>query len=151
MYFCGVFDSPATYQLVGQNSTSKSGRLGALFTFNDTEVTSRVGVSFLSESQACNNLRQETPKGISIDKLRQQTRSAWNEQVFSKITTTETNTTKLQQLYSAMYFMHLLPQNKTGENPLYKSTEPYYDDIFTFWDTVSTMMLWIHLNNDLMC
>lgn len=44
--------------------------------------------------------------------------------------------TKLNQLYSALYFMHLLPTNKTGENPGWKSEEPYYDDIFTFWDIV---------------
>lgn len=29
----------------------------------------------------------------------------------------------------------MIPTNKTGENPGWKSTEPYYDDIFTFWDT----------------
>ena len=33
-----------------------------------------------------------------------------------------------------LYGMHLLPTNKTGENPLWTSTEPYYDDIFTLWD-----------------
>lgn len=56
--------------------------------------------------------------------------------MFSKISTTDTDVNKINQLYTALYFMHLLPQNKTGENPLFKSTEPYYDDIFTFWDTV---------------
>ena len=33
-----------------------------------------------------------------------------------------------------MYGMILLPSNRTGENPLWNSTEPYYDDDFTFWD-----------------
>ena len=32
--------------------------------------------------------------------------------------------------------MNLIPTNKTGENPLWKSSEPYYDDIFTLWDLV---------------
>lgn len=44
--------------------------------------------------------------------------------------------TKLNQFYTALYFMNLLPTNKTGENPLWDSDEPYYDDIFTFWDIV---------------
>jgi len=30
--------------------------------------------------------------------------------------------------------MHLLSSNKTGENPKWNSTEPYYDDVFTIWD-----------------
>jgi putative alpha-1,2-mannosidase len=29
----------------------------------------------------------------------------------------------------------MIPSNKTGENPGWTSSEPYYDDIFTFWDT----------------
>lgn len=61
----------------------------------------------------------------------------WNTEVFNKITTTDTDETKLNQLYTSLYFMHLLPTNKTGENPLWKSEEPYFDDIYTFWDTVS--------------
>lgn len=60
----------------------------------------------------------------------------WNTEVLSKVRTSETDITKLNQLYSALYFMNLLPTNKTGENPLWESSEPYYDDIFTFWDTV---------------
>ena len=74
---------------------------------------------------------------MSFNSLRKETRSAWNEEVFGKVKTTEKNTTKLQQLYTSLYFMHLLPTNKTGENPLWESDEPYYDDIFTFWDVVS--------------
>lgn len=29
----------------------------------------------------------------------------------------------------------MIPSNKTGENPGWDSQEPYYDDIFTLWDT----------------
>lgn len=129
---------------------SETGRLGALFTFKDKEVISRVGVSFISTSQACSNVDSEIPDGTPLSKVREQTREAWNREVFSKVTTTETDTEKLNQLYSALYFMHLLPTNKTGENPLWKSKEPYYDDIFTFWDTVSCM--WFHhLGNVCFC
>ena len=42
--------------------------------------------------------------------------------------------TDLQLVYTMLYGMHLLPTNKTGENPSYQSSEPYYDDIFTLWD-----------------
>ncbi|PHH90632.1 hypothetical protein CDD83_3079 [Cordyceps sp. RAO-2017] len=150
VYFCGHFDVPATYRtfLGADNSSDKlaefstkpsyesdSARLGALFTFNQTQVVSRVGVSFVSVDQACSNVEREIPRDTQLSTVRQQTRDAWDSTVFSKVTTTETNTTKLNQLYSALYFMHLIPTNKTGENPLWESEEPYYDDIFTFWDT----------------
>jgi putative alpha-1,2-mannosidase len=78
------------------------------------------------------------PEGKSFDDIRDETKETWNSQVFRKVTTKETDVTKLNQLYSALYFMHLLPTNKTGENPLWDSGEPYYDDIFTFWDIVRT-------------
>lgn len=86
---------------------------------------------------------------MNLKQLQQQTRDAWNTEVFSKVTTSSANTTKLQQLYTALYFMHLMPQNKTGENPLWQSTEPYYDDIFTFWDTVSKHLTGSHAHSRL--
>ena len=154
VYFCGYFDTHFSYQtFLGKDFVSDTlvefssdeptyqsatARLGALFTFNQTQISSRVGVSFISTQQACSSVNSEIPKGTSLDQVKQATKDAWNSEVLGKVTTTETNVTKLQQLYSALYFMHLMPTNKTGENPLYQSTEPYYDDIFTFWDLVSS-------------
>lgn len=152
VFFCGYFDSTPTWKtFLGKDLTStelseygvettyesETQRLGAIFTFEDTAVKSRVGVSFISESQACSNVNTEIPADKSLASVRQDTRDAWNTEVLSKVRTSDTNTTKLTQLYTALYFMNLLPTNKTGENPLWNSEEPYYDDIFTFWDTVS--------------
>ncbi|KAI1275676.1 glycoside hydrolase family 92 protein [Xylaria sp. FL0933] len=149
-YFCGYFDQAATFKTflgkdatgttladygssASQNSTS---RLGAVFTFNSTSVTSRVGVSFISSEQACSNVDNEIPTGTTLDSLEANVKTAWANGVLSKITTTDTsNTTNLQLLYSSLYHLLQLPTNKTGENPLWSSPEPYYDDIFTFWDT----------------
>lgn len=151
VYFCSYFDAPSSYRTFlgadfvtddlvefGSETSyeSDSARLGALFTFNETSVVSRVGVSFISSEQACSNVNAEIPDGATLEDVRDETRESWNSQVFSKVTTTETNVTKLNQLYTALYFMHLLPTNKTGENPLWESDEPYFDDIFTFWDIV---------------
>lgn len=61
------------------------------------------------------------------------TKAEWNSKVLSKITTTAGNQTSLSLLYTSLYFMHLIPTNQTGENPGWTSTEPYYQDIFTFW------------------
>lgn len=153
MYFCGHFDpAPATYatflgegntndKLVAypaEDSVTSTSRLGALFTFNTTTVTSRVGVSFISTEQACQNVEAQIPAGTTRETLTDQTKEAWNNQVLSKITTTDTNTTNKELLYTSLYHMNIIPTNKTGENPLWTSTEPYYDDIFTLWDLVST-------------
>lgn len=112
-------------------------RLGAVFFFVDAEtiITSRVGVSFISTEQACANVDSQIPAGTTLESLTQATRDAWVDNVFSKVTTTDDRSKEnLQLLYSSLYHMHLLPTNKTGENPRWRSDEPYYDDIFTLWD-----------------
>jgi predicted alpha-1,2-mannosidase len=148
IYFCGYFDTPATTKtFVGVNETSSilsayttasnvnsTARLGAVFSFNSTTVTSRVGISFISTAQACGNVNAQIPAGTTLATLTSNAKQIWNEEVLSKITTTETNLNNLQLLYSSMYSMHLLPSNRTAENPLWNSTEPYYDDTFTTWD-----------------
>ncbi|KAI1334814.1 glycoside hydrolase family 92 protein [Xylariaceae sp. FL0016] len=149
VFFCGYFDQNASKKtFLGSNSTSEDlvdysdatsqssdARLGAVFTFNATQVISRVGVSFISTEQACSNVDSEIPSGTTLDTLEDDVKTAWSDQVLSKVTTTDTsNTTKLELLYSSLYHLLLIPTNKTGENPLWTSSEPYYDDIFTFWD-----------------
>ncbi|KAG8407092.1 hypothetical protein J3458_020586 [Metarhizium acridum] len=75
------------------------------------------------------------PQGSDGWELGKKTRDEWNVNGLGRITTPDTNVTKLTQLYTAMYFMYLLPTRKTGENPGWNSSEPYDDDIFTLWDT----------------
>ncbi|KAI1373676.1 glycoside hydrolase family 92 protein [Hypoxylon crocopeplum] len=160
VHFCGYFDQAATFKtFLGEDSTSddladysdaetqdSDSRLGATFTFDTTEVTSRVGVSFISPDQACANVDREIPAGTSLETLENNVKTAWNDQVLSKITTTDTsNSTKLQLLYSSLYHMSLIPTNKTGENPLWTSSEPYYDDIFTFWDLFRCTTALMHI------
>jgi putative alpha-1,2-mannosidase len=148
IYFCGYFDTPATVKtFLGVNETSSvlsmyttatsvasTARLGAVFSFNATIVTSRVGISFISTAQACGNVNSQIPSGTTLATVTSNAKQVWNEEVLSKVTTTETNLGSLQLLYSSMYSMHLLPSNRTGENPLWTSQEPYYDDTFTTWD-----------------
>lgn len=145
IYFCGHFDQPATsktftgndttlYSYDNATVTNGTYRQGGVFTFGSSNVTSRVGISFISSAQACDNAASELPKGSTIASTVSKAQSRWNEQVFSRVTTTETNTTVLTQLYSYMYGMMLIPSNRSNENPLWTSSEPYYDDIFTLWD-----------------
>jgi hypothetical protein len=83
-------------------------------------------------------VNREIPAGTAFETLEKNTKTAWTDSVLSRVTTTDTsNTTKLQLLYSSLCHFLIIPTNKTGENPLWSSSEPYYDDIFTFWDLVS--------------
>ncbi|KAF2140996.1 glycoside hydrolase family 92 protein [Aplosporella prunicola CBS 121167] len=146
IHFCGRFDitpsSSKTFSGVDQalsqygESASVSGteRLGGVFTFNETSVSSRVGISFISSAKACAFIDSEIPAATGLDSLVRASQETWNAEVLRKVETSSTNATLLTQLYSSLYGMHLIPSNRTGENPKWESSEPYYDDIFTFWD-----------------
>lgn len=161
VFFCGFFDpAPASYATflgagtandtlaaypAGDNVTSTS-RLGVVYTFDAANVTARVGVSFLSTAQACENVDAQIPAGTTREAVTRATKDAWNSGVLSKITTTDdTNATNLALLYTSLYHMSVIPTNKTGENPRWTSTEPYYDDIFTLWDLFRCSTALFHL------
>ncbi|EON62649.1 hypothetical protein W97_01873 [Coniosporium apollinis CBS 100218] len=147
IHFCGHFSATPqvvrTFSGVGDRasrydaSTSASGteRLGGVFTFGQGTVTSRVGISFISTAKACQNVNNEIPPGTELPALVSRAVDRWNTDVFSKVATTDTVPSNLQQLYGSLYGMHMLPSNRTGENPGWASDEPYYDDWFTLWDT----------------
>jgi putative alpha-1,2-mannosidase len=40
-----------------------------------------------------------------------------------------------QLFYTSLYHTMLMPVGRTGENPLWKSSEPYFDDSYAIWDT----------------
>lgn len=136
-------------------STARSGpmndRVGAVFTWNGTdnspEVKSRVGISFMSVDKAC-AYKNEELSSWDIGTTAQAARDEWNRDVFSKIrvdTTERANRTRLALLYSSLYFMHLIPSERVGENPLWESDEPYWDDFYTMWDLFRNQVSIWHL------
>lgn len=147
IFFCGKFNqdpsSSRTFILSGNRTIWNSGRssvsgkerLGGVFSFTDRFVQSRVGVSFISTDQACNNLDAEIPPEKKMTDLVEASKQRWNAEIFDKVQISSTNISDLQLLYSSLYGMFLLPSNRTGENPGWTSCEPYYDDVFTLWDT----------------
>ncbi|KAL5410516.1 hypothetical protein PMIN06_010770 [Paraphaeosphaeria minitans] len=147
LYFCGKFDqkpiSSKTFKGTGTTlssydktaAVSGTERLGGVFTFNKSNLTSRVGISFISSAKACRNLENEIQSKTTLDSLMAKAKSAWNSQILSKIQVEGGSDEDTQLLYSSLLGMFMIPSNKTGENPGWTSSEPYYDDIFTFWDT----------------
>ena len=132
--FTGTNTALSTYASQNGVWTSGTYRQGGVFTFVETTVTSRVGISFISSTKACQSLDDEISATVSLQTLVQNAKTKWNSEVFSKVTISSTSTSDLEMLYSNLYGMHIIPSNRTGENPGWVSKEPYYDDIFTFWD-----------------
>jgi putative alpha-1,2-mannosidase len=131
--------------------TARSGpmndRIGAVFTWsNVTKIKSRVGISFMSIDKAC--AYKDAELSWTIEGAAQAARDEWNRDVFSKIrvgTSKKANKTRLTLLYSSLYFMHLIPSERVGENPLWESDEPYWDDFYTMWDLFRNQVSLWHL------
>jgi putative alpha-1,2-mannosidase len=158
VYFCGQFESApdtalafnaensTTPEIGGKSrkATSRYDTVGALFTWNDTVspsiLRSKVGISFISSEKACAFKDAEIPTWELNDTVSAAV-DVWNKDIFSTIrvdTGEAANKTDLTLLYSMLYFSHLMPSNRTGENPLWESVEPYYDDFYAICKTSST-------------
>jgi predicted alpha-1,2-mannosidase len=149
IYFCGRFSktplSIKTFKGTGttlssyDNTTHINGtqRLGGVFTFSSSNITSRIGISYLSTVKACQNLESELSSSISLESLVTAAKERWNTEVFSKFQISGASSSDTQLLYSSLLGMFMIPSNLTGENPGWTSptNEPYYSDIFTLWDT----------------
>ncbi|KAF2086181.1 glycoside hydrolase family 92 protein [Saccharata proteae CBS 121410] len=126
-------------------------RIGSLFEFasNTTTVMSKVGVSWLSADKACQFVNDEVPSW-DMNETVQAAKSEWSSDILSRISTTDlSNSTRLEMFYSALYKMHLIPSDRSGENPYWTSSEPYYDDYYTLWDTFRcTNSLWLLIEPD---
>ncbi|KAI8931791.1 hypothetical protein NX059_011428 [Plenodomus lindquistii] len=142
----GVVPRP-TYTGSSARSGPLNDRVGAVFTWSNTEnVKSRVGISFMSVEKACAYKNAEL--SWSIEDTAQVARDEWNRDVFSKIRvdiSAAANKTRLTLLYSSLYFMHLIPSERIGENPLWESDEPSWDDFYTMWDLFRNQVSLWHL------
>jgi predicted alpha-1,2-mannosidase len=142
IYFCGKFNQQPLQSRTFNGATNASSnlvsgtaRLGGVFTFTESKVTSRVGISFLSSSQACSNLEEISQDTSSLSTLVSAAKTRWNTEILSKVQISSPSPDDLSLIYSSLYGAFLIPSNRTGENPSWNSAEPYYDDIFTLWDT----------------
>lgn len=107
-----------------------SGSAGAWIQFErppKDEVLARVGVSFISRAQACRNAEHEIPK-FDFAKTVRKAEDAWAEKLsVIEVDETDIDPALLVTFWSGLYRTMLSPQDYTGENPLWKSKEPYFD------------------------
>ena len=146
VYFHAVFDKPfksfTTWKgqkfSVGQTTQFDSGeKTGALLLFgtnvSDT-IQMKVGISFVSELKAQQNVAAEIPHW-NFQKLLTETQDKWeNLMKRIEISADATHDQKVM-FYTALYHTQLMPVDRTGENPLWTSSQPYYDDFYAIWDT----------------
>lgn len=149
VYFYAVTDTPAVAEGTwlngqpGEGSKSvhadASSNAGAWLSFHpnrDRPVLMKIGISFLSVEQARRNLLAEIP-GFDFEAVHSAAVATWNE-ALGKIELKGDTPEQAQIFYTALYHAMLMPTDRTGENPLWQSNEPYYDDYYAIWDTFRT-------------
>lgn len=107
-----------------------SGSAGAWVQFKppaDNTLLARVGVSFISIDQACENAEREIADW-DFNRVEGAARRAWREKLSAvEVDPTGVSEELLVTFWSGLYRTLLSPQNYTGENQLWNSTEPYFD------------------------
>ncbi|RYP37053.1 hypothetical protein DL767_003116 [Monosporascus sp. MG133] len=99
------------------------------------QILVRVGLSFFSTDQACSNAEKEIPR-FDFEATRNDAEDAWREKLSSVDVDSGGVDASLQRLFwSGMYRSLISPQDYTGENPLWNSTEPYFDSYYCIWDS----------------
>ena len=97
-------------------------------------LQARMGMSFMSTEQACSNAEQEIPDWDFV-RVRNDAENAWKAKFGGVSLVPGGASTALQQtFFTGIYRTMMSPQNYTGENPLWNSTEPYFDSYYCIWD-----------------
>jgi predicted alpha-1,2-mannosidase len=145
VYFYIVLDTPSTSAQTWSGNTLSLDKevaidedrpIGVTFNFRTHAgqvVQAKIGISFISTEQARQNIQSEAP-AWNFDGVRMASVENWN-QALSRIRLRGETDSKRIQFYTAMYHTMLMPSDRTGENPGWQSTEPYYDDYYAIWDT----------------
>lgn len=148
VYFYAKSDTPAESwgtwldRKLHPGKRSQSGRVnktGAWLSFatrQGQQVHVKIGISFISEDQARHNTENEIPD-FNFDRVRAAAVSAWDS-ALAVIEVDGARDEQLRMFYTAVYHAMLMPVDRTGENPLWKSAEPSYDDFYAIWDTFRT-------------
>jgi predicted alpha-1,2-mannosidase len=118
LYFDAVFDRPFTAHGTWTGSTLAAGAsqaagnpVGAYATFdttNDPTVTMRVGISYVDQAGAANNLAAELPARRAFDRVRSAARADWNRHLEDVAIAGGTNVHQ-QTFYDNLYRTMLMP------------------------------------------
>lgn len=116
-------------------------KTGALLQFasGTRQIQLEVGISFISELKARENLIADTD-GKTFDDIHAGLVDAWDA-LLSRISLSDNTPDKIKRMfYTGLYHTMLMPADRTGENPLWNDHVPYYDDYYAIWDTYRSSM-----------
>lgn len=144
VFFYAVFDQPfinsetwkgkeiCSDEKVQFDSNEKTGAFLFFDEKQSSTVKLKIGISFISSQKAKASIENEIPHW-DFEKELQETRDKW-ETLLKRIEIEGTEEQKIM-FYTALYHTMLMPVDRTGENPLWVSSQPYYDDFYAIWDT----------------
>lgn len=104
-------------------------------------VLARMGMSYISSSQACSNAETEIPDPEqNFDSLVGAAQDSWRDKL-SPVTVIPggANDDLQTSFWSGLYRTMMSPQNYTGENPRWDSGVPYFDSYYCIWDSFRTL------------
>ncbi|WP_181373076.1 GH92 family glycosyl hydrolase [Massilia glaciei] len=139
VYFVARFDQPFAASALWQHAK----RRGATLDFArggagaPAKVQSRVALSYHSVAQARGYLERETP-GWDFEAAHAAARRTWAA-ALGKIKIEGGSASQRTQFYTALYRVHLTPNDWTGEAPARYGQRPYYENILCMWDTFRTV------------
>ena len=153
LYFSAQLDQPASADGVIDNGVIRPNRkaasvsggagTGAYFTYTQSKaaiagmhVRLKLALSMISSAQARATLTTEQPD-FDLERADRSVKRQWND-ALAAVEVTTPDTALKRQLYTALYHAMLMPTDRTGENPLWQSPEPAYDDYYTIWDIFRT-------------
>jgi len=114
-------------------------KTGVVCRFSDHKsktVKLKIGISFISEAKAAENLRDQIPHW-NFNLVREQSEQKW-ERLIAQIELDKSASREQRVMfYTGLYHTLLMPVDRSGENPLWTAT-PYYDDFYAIWDTFRT-------------
>jgi putative alpha-1,2-mannosidase len=124
------FSKPSLSLGADSSSTVSAGTFARFHSPKDDTILARVGVSFISATQACSNAEREQPD-FDFEGTVSAAEAAWREKLEVISVDAEGVSSELQEVFwSGAYRTMISPQDYTGENPLWESDEPYYDSYY---------------------
>ncbi|KAJ4372708.1 hypothetical protein N0V86_008072 [Didymella sp. IMI 355093] len=99
-------------------------------------LDARMGLSFINTDQACQNAEKEIPgPDLGFQSLVTRAEHAWRAKLAPiSLSTGNVDSSFVTSFWSAVYRTMISPQDYTGENPHWQSTEPYFDSFYCIWD-----------------
>lgn len=93
-------------------------------------ILARTATSFISTARACQHAEKEIPK-FNFTAVSEAATEAWRAKMRPiRVSTQGVNASIVTTFYSGIYRTMINPQNYTGENPLWSSSEPYFDSFY---------------------